>query len=174
MSAEINPSRTRPEWLGHPEHPVYPPGPDLLGWLTCRGVLTIRMKERSQNPFRLQLLEPLKGPGQMLDTESIRRVILWIGETPCIYAESYLPGPALLALPGLRELGSDPLGEMLNSHPEVSREKLEYALLQSPQLPAPIEAESGKPLWARRARYKVRDSGLIVAEMFLPGIETLG
>lgn len=174
MSAEINPSPTHLDWLEQPDHPVCRPGTDLLSWLTYRGVLTIRMKEQSPHPFRLQLLEPLAGPGQMLETESIRRVILWSGDTPCIYAESYLPKTALMALPDLRKLGGDPLGEMLNSHPEISREKLEFALLSSPRLPNPIETEASKPLWARRARYKVNDTGLIVAELFLPGIETLG
>ena len=173
MYAETNASKAKLEWQSTPVHPGNGPDERLSSWLTYKGVLTIRMKESSPEPFRLQLLEPLNGSGQMLDTETIRRVILWSGETPCIYAESYLPSSALLSLPGLRQLGGAPLGEMLNSHPEISRGQLEFALLRSPQLPAPVQSEVTQPLWARRAKYSIEDSELIVAELFLPGITNI-
>lgn len=174
MSAEVEQLQHKLKWLASPADPACQPGSRLLSWLTYRDVLTVRMKESSPNPFRLQLLEPISGPGQMLNVDTIRRVILWSGETACIYAESYLPKAALLALPDLRQLGGSPLGEMLNSHPEISRGKLEFALLQSPRLPSPIQSEAGTPLWARRAKYSVENSELIVAELFLPGITNLG
>ena len=173
MSAEIKPAQPALKWHSEPTHPECHPGSNLESWLTEKGVLTVRMKESSPEPFRLQLLEPIHGQGQMLNSQIIRRVILWSGNTPCIYAESYLPESALLALPDLRNLGGAPLGELLNSHPEISRGQLEFALLKSPALPAPIESVADRPLWSRRAKYSVGDSGLVVAELFLPGISGL-
>ncbi|HKJ17815.1 MAG TPA: chorismate lyase [Xanthomonadales bacterium] len=173
MSVEFDLPQPELEWLASPVHEVHQPDSTLLGWLRYRDVLTIRMKESSQAAFGLQLLEQCSGPGLMVNELNIRRVILWSGTVPCIYAESHIPNSALIALPALRQLGGDPLGEFLHKNSDVRRGEFEYALLQSPELPTPLEALSGRPMWARRARYSAGGSGLIVAEMFLPGITSL-
>lgn len=173
MSAQIQDQRGAIAWRESPLDLHHSPAPSLHRWLTFKGLLTVRMKKACAQGFRLQLLEHGTGPGVMVDEEQIRRVILWCGEQACVYAESYLPREALIALPSLRRLGTDPLGEALQSHPDVSRDSFEYALLMSPRLPPPIQDTGGKSLWARRSRFRVGQSSLMVAEAFLPGIEDL-
>lgn len=170
MSAEIKQPQQGLEWLETPTDPVYRPDAVLRDWLTYEGLLTARLKSACQGTFRLQLLDQGSGPGLMVDEVWLRRVILWCDNVPCVYAESHLPHEALSELPSLRSLGNDPLGETLQDHPDVSRGEFDYALIQSPRLPAPLEAISESPLWARRSIFSVGFSRLTVAEAFLPGI----
>lgn len=142
----------------------------MRDWLTYEGLLTVRLKQACGKGFRLQVLGDKAGPGLMVNEEWIRRVVLWCGDAPCVYAESFLPHEALAVLPSLRNLGNDPLGETLQSHPDVSRGPFDYALLRSPRLPISISGEIGGPIWARRSRFSVGGSSLTVAEAFLPGM----
>lgn len=173
MSAEIKQPQPVPEWRESPQDPVNPPGSVLRDWLTDEGLLTVRLKSACRGTFRVQLLDQVNGPGLMINEVWIRRVILWCGDIPCVYAESHLPHEALSELPTLRSLGNDPLGETLQNHPNVSRGEFDYALMQSPHLPDPLEATARGPLWARRSKFSVGFSSLTVAEVFLPGIEKL-
>lgn len=170
MSAEIKQPQPEPEWLSSPFHPVHVPGRQLDGWLTYGGLLTVRLKSACRNSFRLQLLDDGNGPGLMINELLIRRVVLWCGSVPCVFAESHLPLETLDELPRLRGLGNDPLGEALQNHPNVSRSEFEYALIEVPCLPSPLESVTDGPLWARRSKFKTGRSSLMVAEVFLPGI----
>ncbi len=76
-------------------------------------------------------------------------------------------------VPGLRNLGSDPLGEALQTHPDVSRTDFEYALLGNLELPSEIGDEITAPLWARRSSFVIGGISLPVAEVFLPAIQRL-
>ncbi|MDX1555965.1 MAG: chorismate lyase, partial [Xanthomonadales bacterium] len=145
--------------------------PVLRRWLTYEGLLTVRMKSACGSGFRLQLLE--RAPGALVDQNPSRRVILRCQEHACVYAESYLPREVLAVLPGLKNLGGDPLGEALQDRPDVARSAFEYALIRSPVLPAEIGLPNSPPLWARRSRFVVEGVSLLVAEVFLPAMEEM-
>lgn len=174
MSAQMKPSVPAIHWQAAPRYEGRPPAPELLHWLTYEGLLTVRLKLACPDGFRLQLLEKQSGAGLLVADEPVRRIILWCGDLPCVYAESHLPSKTLALLPRLRSLGSDPLGEALQSQPGVGRGPFEYAALESLALPVPLGTETEEPLWARRSNFLVGDSSLTVAEVFLPGILALG
>lgn len=118
----------------------------------------------------MRLLEGVTGPGLLLPHQRIRRVILSCGESPCIYAESHLPDSALSSIPRLRTLGGDPLGEALQARPDVARGDFEFAVVDPALLTSEVPGAGDEPLWARRSKFRVVDSYLTVAEVFLPGI----
>lgn len=170
MSAQFQDQEQAIEWLDAPRDPDHPPAPILRRWLTYTGLLTRQLRQACEDSFRLQVLEQGDGAGVMVRERSLRRVILWCAEVPCVYAESHLPHETLERIPSLRRLGNDPLGEMLQSQPGVSRSGFGYACLREAELPAPLESMVQPPLWARRSSFTVGGSGLVVAEAFLPGI----
>lgn len=108
--------------------------------------------------------------GLMIHDHAVRRVVLWCNETPCVYAESCVSGDVLQRMPGLKRLGTDPLGETLQSYPGVSRGAFEYALLETATFPPPLEELGNAPMWARRSAFDVGGAELTVAEVFLPAI----
>ena len=173
MSAQLQENRPALNWLESPTDPRRPPGASLQPWLTYAGLLTVRMKKLCAHGFRLELLDDDAGPGLMLDEPWLRRVVLWCGDVPCVYAESHLPRPTLESIPGLKNLGSDPLGETLQATVGVSRGPFEYALLLDPALPKTVQSASAATLWARRSAFTVGNASLVVAEAFLPGISAL-
>lgn len=173
MSAQVKDPLQPLEWLVSPRDDECPPSPALLEWLTFEGLLTVRLKQACPRGFRLELLPAGSGAGVLVTEARIRQVILWCGENPCVYAESHLPREALALVPSLRRLGGDPLGEALQSHPDVTRGDFEFVLLHAPRLPAPLEDHAAGPRWARRSKFRVGGSSLEVAEIFLPGIEAL-
>lgn len=173
MSAQFQQNEQPLNWLDAPRDRAHPPEAALSAWLTYSGLLTMRMKKICASGFRLERLRDDTGPGLMVDEPWLRRVVLWCGGAPCVYAESHLPRQALESLPGLRALGNDPLGETLQAEGGVSRSDFEYALLYEPTLPGSLRAEGAGPIWARRSFFDVGGSPLIVAEAFLPGILAL-
>lgn len=170
MSAQFQENRQAIEWRVAPRDPDNPPGPVLRRWLTFTGLLTVQLRRACGDGFHLQLLEQIDGPGLMVPGRSLRKVILWCGAVPCVYAESHLPPEALDAVPGLRSLGKDPLGETLQSQPGVSRGDFVFTCLRDPDLPVPLDSLAEPALWARRSTFEVGGSRLVVAEAFLPGI----
>lgn len=174
MSAQFQENGQAIEWLHAPRDPQHPPGPALCDWLTYSGLLTVRLKQACGRGFSLQLLDQRDGTGLMLARASLRRVILWRGDLPCVYAESYLPHEALDAMPGLRSLGRDPLGETLQSQAGVTRGAFSFALLRDPDFPPPLAATTHEAVWARRSSFRVGEAELVVAEAFLPGILDCG
>lgn len=170
MSAEIQQSEQMLDWRASLSSLGQAPGAELAAWLECTGLLTMRLKRACAGGFRLQLLNGVSEPGLMIDDSAVRRVVLWCNDEPCVYAESCLSGDVLQRIPGLRRLGTDPLGETLQSYPGVSRGAFEFAVLEAPALPAPLSGLGGAPLWARRSAFDVGGAALTVAEVFLPAI----
>jgi len=153
-------------WLTEPQSPDEKPRPLLRSWLTDTDLLTSRMRRLCADKFRLQVLED--DATQTSDT--LRRVMLCCGDLPCIYAETFLPAKTRAAHPWLRELGSESLGEALQSRSDVSRGSFEYALLGPAQLPVNAKVSDESALWARRSVFTVRHEPLTVTEIFLPGL----
>ena len=99
-----------------------------------------------------------------------RRIILWCGNQPCIYAETCIPKSTTAAHPWLAQLGDEPLGEQLLQKTDVSRSDFVFALFPTEQLPAALDELKSEALWARRSDFSIGTDALTVTEVFLPGI----
>jgi chorismate lyase len=146
----------------------------LQPWLLSQGSLTALLKSRCKS-FRLQLvaehwqLLPDDLQQHWQQAQGLKRdVILWCNETPCIYAQSWLPESTLEQLEPLARLGAQPLGEYIFQHNSLERGPIEVALLQA-GMSLPVVGEQPQ-LWARRSIFSVQQQPLLVQEIFLPGV----
>lgn len=141
----------------------------LRPWLTETGSLTKRLQKCCEGPFELRLLSEtdialpeeaavLMGVATGALTRA-REVHLCCNDTPCIHARSLLPATTLTgARAALGELGTRPLGDALFAFAGLER--------------GPIEiAETGAG-WARRSVFRIEGAPLLVAEWFLPALES--
>lgn len=149
----------------------------LQPWLLSQGSLTALLKSKCQT-FRLQLVAehwqqlPLSLQQQWQQPQGLKRdVILWCNETPCIYAQSWLPESTLEQLEPLARLGAQPLGEYIFLHQSLERGPIEVALLQAGMVLPVLGAQ--QQLWARRSIFSVQQQQLLVQEIFLPGVSEL-
>jgi len=113
----------------------------------------------------------LDGQGQ----RGLRRdVLIYAGEIPCVAAATLMPQPVLAQHPWLGSLENNPLGEMLEKHAVHQRGPFAFAQLEAELLfPSPTHARAS--LWARRYRFFLAESSLLVTEIFFPGVlERLG
>ncbi len=161
-------------------------GAKLQPWLHDHGSLTQRIMQHCEqfcvrnvksNLSRIALDESsLLGvaPRQLAWS---REVYLFADDQPVVFAHS-----ATRSLRGawqmLRRLGNKPLGAVLFSHPQVSRQPLHYKALH-PHHPLYRRAASilNNPpgrLWARRSLFYLHNEPLLVTEVFLPEILNLG
>lgn len=148
--------------------------PQLAPWLLCPGSLTQKLKAY-QTGFRLQLLseQTIALPALLAkrwDTAwgMQRQVILYLGEQPCVFGQSFLPDHTLQALTPLAMLGEQPLGDYIFQQPELVRGDIEVACfaagLQLPEL-------GGQPeVWGRRSFFALQQHELLVQEVFLAGL----
>jgi chorismate--pyruvate lyase len=156
------------DWFNEPGDAGAYPGPELYGWLTDTGLLTARLRQQCGNNFRLAVIEDYAGAEPGNNTDKLRRIVLWCGDRPCIYAETLLPQTTTAEHPWLKELGDEPLGETLQTRSDVNRGSFEFASLTAAQLPADIPAPTDGALWARRSEFFVGNTSLLVTEVFLP------
>lgn len=150
----------------------------LSPWLLESASLTARLKAHSSD-FRLQLLgeHSLALPAflQACFSQEIgacvrREVLMWCNHQPSVYAQSWLPAKSLQHLQQLAVLGEQPLGELLFQFPDVERSPIEVAQLALTTALEPIAVGS---YWARRSVFTVAGQPLLVAEVFLPGVQQL-
>ncbi|MFA7269741.1 MAG: chorismate lyase [Sterolibacterium sp.] len=167
----------------HVEVPAY-----LRPWLTDEASLTARIKARCSR-FNVRVLRD----GLALPHESERRllglrrgacgwareVLLLADGHAVVFAHSVaarrdLSGPWRMAA----GIGTRPLGEALFADPTIARCPFHVARIAvaSPlHRCAEIALEATlPPLWARRSRFLRYGRPLLVTEVFLPGIESLG
>lgn len=147
---------------------------DIRSWLLEAGSLTQRLRGRYGASFGVMLLQqrlgtPYVEEWQTLDLRPgdktvIREVALMSGTTPVVLARSIIPQETVnYADPRLARLGTQPLGEILFSHPELGRRTLEWSKvrLRSPW--------GGMEVMGRRSLYTLGQGlPLLVAEYFLP------
>jgi len=157
-------------WFSEPGACGTMPPPVLLNWLTDPGLLTARLRQQCGADFRLEVIEAIAHQPPAGPHEELRRIVLWCGDQPCIYAETLLPEPTTAAHPWLKELGNEPLGETLQTRSDVSRSGFEYALLAPAQMPFTLSGQNDADLWARRSSFFVGGTSLLVTEIFLPGV----
>lgn len=150
----------------------------IAPWLLEPASLTARLKAHCQQ-FRLSLLaerqsrlpEHLTPSLPDVTTECTRReVLMWCNGLPAVYAQSWLPHQSKVQLQQLQNLGTQPLGELLFQYPDLQRSPIEIARLSLPRPSAEIAAGE---YWARRSVFSVAGAPLLVAEVFLPVVETL-
>ncbi len=148
--------------------------PALAPWLLCPGSLTQKLKAY-QPGFRLQLLSEQQRPlpaklVECWQTElgMQRQVLLFLGDRPCVFAQSFLPDHTLRALAPLAGLGEQPLGEYIFQQADLVRGEIEVACfaagLQLPQLGTQPE------VWGRRSFFALQQQQLLVQEVFLAGL----
>jgi chorismate--pyruvate lyase len=155
-------------WETEPEVEGRQPNDVVGSWLTEAGLLTARMRAECDHEFRLEVVNDMNPAASQ--SELHRQVILWCGDQPCIYAQTSIPLATADAHPWLRELGDEPLGERLQSQPDVSRSLFVYTVVDSNQLPAKLVAADDAALWARRSDFYIGEDLLTVTEIFLPGV----
>lgn len=153
----------------------------LLDWLLDNSSLTARLKKHC-NHFSVELL------GQKVEECSaaeatqeicvgqqvlVREVLLYCDDQPQVFARSLIP---LTSLTGeeehLANLGSRSLGQVLFTHPGLTRKKIHIASFNKHssvgQLAHHLQLTFEQPLWGRRSTFMLGDKPLVVAEVFLP------
>lgn len=156
----------------------------LRSWLLDRGSLTARLRGQAGDSFRVTVLrqgwaKPRLDEAEVLaiplhQRALIREVILWGQEQPWVYARSVIPLAVLQGSLGfLRKLDNRPLGQLLFNNPQIRRGPIDIARWSTHWLPSTLQTASTTPLWARRSVFHYRDSGILVAELFLPNIQEI-
>lgn len=176
-------------WHGH-VNAVNPP-PALRHWLTGAGSLTAKLKAHSA-AFRVQCLRQHSAPCLPDEAARIglrrpgrawqREVLLRCDEAPVVFAHTVVPLTASAAdWPLFGALGERSLGSTLFGDPLVRRGALEYARLRPghPLIRRALAAlgrrgAADKMWFARRCLYRRRKGLLLVTEVFLPTVLTLG
>jgi chorismate--pyruvate lyase len=184
---EAHSANVLPDWRAPTQADALPDDPVLREWLQDRGSLTRRLREAGKRDFSLSVLgETMEVASEedrrLLDSKErhvrVRRVRLGCDAIELVFACTLMPHSTLLRHPWLKELGDQPLGEALADRDSVERTDFEYAWiapghpLLSNALPV-TDATSGG-LWARRSRFLVDGSPILVYEVFLPGLSRIG
>ncbi|WP_028445263.1 chorismate--pyruvate lyase family protein [Chitinimonas koreensis] len=156
----------------------------LRPWLTHTGSLTARLIAHFPR-FRVRLLrqrwgqpnrDELRALGlRRSERAVIREVVLMSGDTPLVFAHSVMPRRALFHGFGrLRRQGTRSLGATLFADPRIRRSRLAYRRVDKrhPLHPRAAVAVGALPprLWARRSRFELGRSRILVTEVFLPAV----
>lgn len=160
--------------------------PILRSWLTEPDSLTARC-QRASSAFRVRLLN--YGKGKALADEAAGdttgRQLAWVREValecdgqPVIFAHTTLSTAARGRMTRwMAGLGSRSLGSLLFTYPGFERGAIEFLCLDA-RHPLYRRAASLGPvtttLWARRSRHRLANQAVLVTEVFLPAVTTLG
>lgn len=160
--------------------------PVLRSWLTEPDSLTARC-QLSSRAFRVRLLD--YGKGMPLVDEAVAgdtlRGLAWIREValecdgkPVIFAHTALSIAPRGRMTGwMAGLGSRSLGSLLFSYPGFRRGRIEFLRLDARHplfQRAACLCEPGRYLWARRSLHRLGEQRVLVTEVFLPAICSLG
>ncbi len=160
--------------------------PILRSWLTEPDSLTARCQQAS-SVFRVRLLNFTKGKALADEAagDASGRQLAWVREValecdgqPVIFAHTTLStaegGRMSRWMAGL---GSRSLGSLLFSYPGFERGAIEFLRLDA-RHPLYRRAAALGPvtttLWARRSRHRLGNQAVLVTEVFLPAVVTLG
>ncbi len=172
-----------PNWRTTRQANALPNDPVLRDWLENKGSLTRRLRDAGKSDFSLVVLDESwesvsDEDRRLLGSDEgrfrVRRVRLGCDAVELVYACTLMPGSTLQKHPWLSELGERPLGEALADRESVQRTEFEYAWIDSEHELADsalrdTEVAPGG-LWARRSRFLVDGSPILVYEVFLPGL----
>jgi len=156
----------------------------LRHWLLDRGSLTLRLRMRCDR-FNVKVLSQRSAAVNRDECAVIgvrpgvgcvvREVSLNCGQRPVIFAHSVVE-PRALRGPWrmLMTLGARPLGEALFADPRITRFPLRFRRLNRRhelyRRACELLEHSPACLWARRSLFALRESRLLVTEVFLPAI----
>lgn len=159
----------------------------LLDWLLDTASLTHRLEQACPGGFAVRLIH--QGWGRPWPDERralgmrqghralIRQVHLLCGARAWVYARTVIPARSLGGRQRrLGRLGNRPLGAVLFADPSMRRGPLELARIRR-GLKLYADATRGlriRPaeIWGRRSLFRVAGKPLLVAEIFLPQLET--
>lgn len=173
-------SNWRPRLVGRPHSNL------LRSWLTEPDSLTARCQKASRS-FRVRLLR--FGKGRALADEAIdggcdgelawvREVVLECDGRPVIFAHTTLAASGNGRLTRwMARLGTRSLGSLLFAYPGFVRGRIEFLRLDSRHplfRRAAVLCEPPQYLWARRSLHRLGDQQVLVTEVFLPDILSLG
>jgi chorismate--pyruvate lyase len=153
-------------------------------WLTDRGSLTARIASRCPGVRVQVIFQGLRRPDR--DERFVfahrgrarvlvREVLLICDDRPVVFAHTVLdPGDLSGPWRSVTTLGNRPLGAALFADPRIRRYALRIRKLgRHHELHRRVSASvAGVPacLWARRSLFRLRDSPILVTEVFLPEI----
>jgi chorismate lyase len=158
--------------------------PRLRRWLLGRGSLTRRIQSRCEHFHVDLLLQRLAAVGfdecglvraRPGASVLVREVTLNCGTRPLVFAHSVVE-PCALRGPWhmLMTLGTRPLGAAVFSNPRVERYALRFRKIGRQHAlyrhASEFIARPPPTLWARRSVFVLRNSRLLVTEVFLPAI----
>jgi len=159
-----------------------PAAQPLRNWLAEPHSLTARC-QRHCDEFRVRVVA--QGWRLALADESatvrrpVREVLLECDGVPVIFAESVLAASRNGRLGRwFARLGSRSLGSLLFTHPGFGRGAIEFVRLRQRDAlhrrVCQVLGRSLPALWARRSRHHLDAGSVLVTEVFLPAIESLG
>lgn len=137
-------------------------------------LLTLALQEAYRLPSSVELRGNTDWADEQGNTGLRRDVLIKAGDIIRLIAATLMPHAVLARYPWLATMSNNPLGEMLEQHAEHRRGAFEYRQLNA-DLIFPSSAENAPLLWARRYRFFLADSHLLVTEIFFPDVlECLG
>lgn len=159
----------------------------LAPWLHDHGSLTLRIQQRCKQfsvaPMRSGLARIAYDEAALLGVRPhrfaySREVFLQADGQPVVFAHSTCAAQHLRGVwASLSGLGNRSLGSMLFTHPLVERRPLHFKALH-PHHPLHRRIAALMPVpptvWARRSLFILRGAPLLVTEVFLPDVLTLG
>lgn len=135
----------------------------IQSWLYETGSVTKRFKQYGL-PVTINIMfEGFINPEQALEETALlpaeprywlREVVLCGGGTPWLAGRTLIPESVWQAVPQLRELGTQPLGQYLFSSAQLTRDFIEPGYVNN--------------LWGRRSRLCLSGRPLLLTELFLP------
>ncbi|SBS31074.1 Chorismate pyruvate-lyase [Marinomonas aquimarina] len=148
---------------------------NILPWLTTSHSITAKLRQAGQ--LRVEVLsdgwqtpsprERLRLGLKSREVARVRTVILYVDDTPVVYARSIIPARSLKgAWRYLPYLGNRPLGGYVYKSKALRRSQTEVV-----KLPAGLIQNCDQPLWARRSVFIEYGPGILVNEAFYPAIE---
>ncbi|RUO33927.1 hypothetical protein CWE14_05600 [Aliidiomarina soli] len=158
------------------------PLPDALAdWLTDEDSLTLKL-QRYTGQFNVRVLRHEKATAQTDEVAfmqtaqhnpdvQVREVLLCDEERPWVFARSIIPQHPSRILQQLQDIGEQPLGQILFTHPDVVAGPFQVARFGPSSQIGRFSTDltgSERDLWARRRNFWLADQAILVAEVFLP------
>lgn len=137
-------------------------------WLEEEGSLTLRLKSQANEGFKVRILseeqaQPTQAEAKLLNLGKqncwVRQVYLEVDNQPWVFARSVMPlANSNAASSQLTKIGSQPLGHLLFSNPQVKRTPLVFCKPKQLAMPS---------LWGRASCFVSQDINILVTEHFL-------